>query len=354
MDFGLSGLFSGAGSIAAAKLSADALKKATQMQIDALNKQRDFVFSNLDPTVIGPMATQADYANAINRLVQQGQLDPSLLKARYGSEKSIEEQLGEIGQKSGQVSDQAVLEALNPSPAAAQGRADLAAAGAADLAAPTAGKDELIAAAMKELQAGATLPPDVQAELVKAGLENAGMVTQNASGQGVGGRLLRTILGSAGIQLKQQRQQQAAGLLTAAQALDTQRKQTATGLLTASQNLEQSRAAILQQLFPNLANTQLANLAGTQGVLNQSNAMLPNAGLSGTDVANIWLARVGATNQLAQSAANAAAQGQIAQGTAYGNLAGGAAKAASSIPSAWQTISGWFGGPKSSSSENTD
>lgn len=329
------GVVGALGGVAGSLLSADSAGKATQMQTDALNKQRQFVFQNLDPSVVGSQATQADFANAVNRLVVQGKLDPALLDARYGAEGSISDQLKALGQTPGKVSDQAVLEALNPTPGAAQGRAALTAAGNADLAAPTAGKDQLISAAMDELKAGATLPPDVQAELVKAGLENSGMVTQNSSGQGVGGQILRTILGTAGIQLQQQRQQQATGLLSAAQALDTQRKQTAAGLLTSSQNLEQARASILQNLFPSLASTQLSTLAGTQGVLNQSNSMLPNAGLSGTDVANLWLARVGATNQLAQSAANAAAQGTIAQGVAYGNLAGSAAKGVGSIVNGW-------------------
>jgi hypothetical protein len=52
-------------------------------------------------------------------------------------------------------------------------------------------------------------------------------------------------------------------------------------------------------------------------------------------VANLWLARVGATNQLAQSAANAAAAGGAAQGQIWGSTlanvapyAGGAASGA--------------------------
>lgn len=330
-----------AGSIAGAIIGGKASDKATNIQNKAIGKQQQFVFQNLNPSVIGPMATQADYANAVNRLVAQGQLDPALLDARYGAEGSIRDQLGKLGVQPAQVSDQAVLEALNGgSVASGQSKANLLAAGNADLTSPTAGKDQLIQAAMDQIKQGATLPPDVQAELVKAGLENAGMVTQNASGQGVGGNILRTILGTAGIQLQQQRQTQAANLLAAAQALDTQKKQTATGLLTAAQNLEQGRASILQNLFPNLSNVQLANLAGTQGAFNTANSALPNGGLSGTDVANLWLARVGATNQLTQAAANNNAQNAINQGVAQSNLAGGAAKGASAILGAVSPFAG--------------
>ena len=320
-----------AGSIVGTILGGKASDNATNIQNKAIGKQQQFIFQNLNPSVIGPMATQADFANAVNRLVAQGQLDPALLDVRYGAEGSLRDQLGKLGVQPAQVSDQAVLEAINGGNVAGASKANLIAAGNADLTAPTAGKDQLIKAAMDQIKAGATLPPDVQAELVKAGLENAGMVTQNASGQGVGGQILRTVLGTAGIQLQQQRQTQAANLLAAAQALDTQKKQTATGLLTAAQNLEQSRAGILQNLFPNLTNVQLANLAGTQGAFNTANSSLPNGGLSGTDVANLWLARVGATNQLTRDAATNNAQNAINQGVMQGNLAGGAAKGASAL-----------------------
>lgn len=323
------------GGVASSLISSNASKTATDMQTNALNRQRQFVFQNLNPSVIAPQASQADFANAVNRLVTQGQLDPSLLTARYGAEGSIASQLQKLGVQPAMVSNEAVSEALNPIPGIAQGQAGLASAGNTELAAPTAGKDQLISAALDELKQGATLPPDVQAELVKAGLEKSGMVTQNASGQGVGGQILRTILGTAGINLQQQRQQQAAGLLSSAQTLDTQRQQAASGLLSSAQNLAQSRASILQSLFPSLASTQLSNLAGTQNVLTQSNNLLPNGGLSGTDVANIWLSRVGATNQLAQSAANTAAQGALAQGNIYGNLAGNVAKSAGQISNGW-------------------
>ncbi len=338
------------GGVASGIIGSKASSDAAKTQTDALAKQRNFVFKNLDPSIIGPQATQADFANAINRLVEQGKLDPALLETRYSSEGSIKDQLAKIGQDSGTISRQAISEAINPT----LGKS-LNAAGEADLAAPTAGKDQLIAAAMDELKQGATLPPDVQAELVKAGLENSGMVTQTAGGQGTGGQILRTILGTAGLQLKQQREQQAAANLTAAQALDTQRKQTATGLLTAGQNLEQSRAAILQNLFPSLASTQLANLGGAASTFGVANSALPNAGLSGTDVANLWLARVGATNQLAQSSANITAQNQINQGQILNTTLGGLTRAAGStqLPAAFKTVSGWFGNTQPASA-NTD
>jgi hypothetical protein len=300
----LGGIFSGVGSVISAGINADAIKTATQMQIDALQKQRTYVYNNLNPAVIAPMASAQDALLAQNRLALQGQIDPNLLNSRYAAEAGISSQLGQIGAgPASAVANTAAGEALAATPGMDQAKA------------------ALIDAANKELKAGATLPPDVQAQLVQTGLEQSGMATGGASGQGMGGTVLRTILGTAGLNLQAQRQQQA------------------TNLITQAQNLTNSRAQILQGLFPNLNSTQLANLGATQGALSQSNSMVPQAGLSGTDVANLWLARVGATNSLTQQAAQVGAQGAMGMGQAYGQLAGGLTQAGGQLAG---MIPGWF------------
>jgi hypothetical protein len=261
------------------------------MQIDALQRQRDFVFKNLDPNSVQAQATLADIQNSMARLQLQGTTDPALLAARYQSEGQLLNQGAQIGVQSGQVADQATKEALAGTP----GMQDA--------------KNKLVDEALAQLKAGATLPPDVEAQMVQAGLESSGMVTGAASGRGIGGQQLRTILGTAGIQLQQQRQKQAADLLSSAQ------------------NLENSRQNILQGLFPSLSATQLNNLGGSAKVLGTSASMLPDAGLGGQAITNVMLARVGATNQLAQSSADAAARGGMAQGAIWGNAVGGASSA---------------------------
>jgi hypothetical protein len=293
--------------VAGAAISANAMRDATNAQINALRQQRDFVFNNLNPNVVNAQSTAADVQNAQARLALQGQIDPALLQQRYQAEAAQGAQLDQLGRQSGQVMNAATSEALAGTPGANEA------------------KSKLIDAALGNLKAGATLPPDVQAELVKAGLEQSGMVTGAASGKGVGGQLLRTIIGQAGINLQMQRQQQAAQLAT-----------------TAS-NLDATRQNILQGLFPRLASTQLSNLGGAQSVLNNSNSLMPQAGLTGSDVANIWLARVGATNQLSQSAADAQARNSIGQGQIWGNAVGGAGTAlGNAIP--LSTVSGWING----------
>lgn len=298
----------GLGSIFSAYLQGEAVKDATKMQMSALARQRKYVFDNLDPNVIGPLASKADKERALNQLALQGQIDPQLLKTRYAAEDGLQKAMDDItnpSSPSSQVAQQATKEALAGTPGMGEA------------------KTKLVDEALAQLKLGASLPPDVEAEFVKAGLEKSGMVTGNAGAQGVGGTILRTVLGTGGLELQRQRQQQAAGLLQTAQDLDTKRQN------------------ILQTLFPSLLQTQLGKLGAAGSALSQSNSMVPQSGLSGTDVANIWLARVGATNQLAQSSADAAARGAMAQGNIWGNAIGGISRSGSSLSSLpWKQ---WFG-----------
>ena len=305
----MSEVFGAAGQIASASISAGAIKDATDAQIAALEKQRQFVYDQLNPDVVGSQAKSADVQRAANRLALQGSVDPELLRQRYASEAAVTKSLGGLGEGAGQdVANVAAKEAIAGTP----GMEEL--------------RKRLIDSALKELDAGATLPPDVQAEIVKSGLERAGQTTGSAGPQGFGQQILRTMIGQAGINLQTQRQQKAAALAQSAQ------------------DLESKRQAILGTLFPNLSTVQLNTLKGQQGVLQQSNQMVPESGLGGSDIANLWLARVGATNQLAQSAADAAARGGMGQAQIWNQGLGGAvgygARALPSTQSAWTSLFG--------------
>jgi len=277
------GITGAAGSIAAASMQADAIKEATEMQIKALEKQRQFVFEQLEPGKIAGMAESQDVDRIKSQLALQAITDPKLLEARYAAERKVlqgVEGLG-AGSTAARVGEQAATEAL----AGVAGMDEL--------------KTRLVDAALQELELGGSLPPDVQAELVKAGLERSGTVTGVAGGLGLGGTIQRELLGTAGLALRQKRQQQAAAL--AGQA----------------QNLEASRQNILQQLFPSLSGVQLGQLAGAQGVVGASQAFLPEAGLTGADIANLWLKRVGATGELTAQATEAAKSGALGQAQAW-------------------------------------
>jgi hypothetical protein len=316
-------LFGALGQIGAAGITSSAIGDATSAQIAALNQQKQFVFSNLNPSVVNAQSAAADIQQAQAQLALQAQIDPSLIAQRYAAESG---------------SLQSTAELNNPnSPANTTAQAAMANA----LSTPNTSdqtKQQLIDAALGQLKAGATLPPDVEAQLVQSGLESSGMVTGAASGRGIGGQQLRTILGTAGIQLQQQRQQQAAQLATSAQ------------------NLETSRQNILTQLFPNLQQQQLSTLGGQQAAFGQAQGAAPTVGLTGQNVANIWLARVGATNQMAQQAANVSAAGTLGQAQAWSSALGGGTGAlgnalgGGSNPLPLSTITGWLSNQFSGSS----
>lgn len=289
------------GQVAGAAIQAAAQKEAMEMQIKALEKQRDFVFQQLSPEVIGGQAISADVQRAQNQLALQGLIDPALLQTRYDAQDAISRQLAQLEGGSGQaVQDAAAAEAIAGIPRMEEAR------------------NRLVDAALAELDAGSTLPPDVQAELVGAGLERAGQVSGAASAEGFGGNILRQVLGSAGMQLQAERQARAASLTQAAQ------------------DLEGKRQTILQNLFPSLAQVQLQKLGGAQSALQASAALAPEAGLSGANIANLWLARVGAQNQLANQIAQVGAQGALGIGQAYGGLAAGLGRMAGGAFNAWQ------------------
>jgi hypothetical protein len=313
----MSEIIGAAGSVAAASISANATKQATAAQIKALQRQREFVYNELNPDKVNAAARAADVARVQNQLALQGVVDPQLLANRYAAETAQGKLLSDItgGETNAdKVAAQATQEALAGDPRMLEG------------------KNALIDAALKELHAGATLPPDVQAELVQTGLQKSGKGTGGAGGSGFGGQLLTTLVGERGLALQKERQERAAGLLGQAQ------------------NLEQSRASILGSLFPNLQSQELNKFSAADTAFKTSAAAVPEAGLSGESVANIWLARVGATNQLAQASADAAAKGGFAQAQLLNSGIGQAARfGAQALPS---TASLFKSSPKKAMSDD--
>ena len=277
------------GDIVSGFMSADAASSAADAQNALLAKSQADIQKNMDPAVVNAQALAADQLRAKNQLSLQAQIDPALAAQRGVSENQISNELGQVGSaNSDQVANAAAQQALAQTPGAAAGSASL------------------VSQANQLLGQGATLPPDVQASLMQSGLEQTGAVQGSATARGAGGTILQQVLGMGGLQLQQQRQQQAASMLTSASNLDAQRSQ------------------VLGNLFPRLQQQQMGNLNASSGVLQQSNSMLPQAGLSGADVANVWLQRVGATNSLTQQMAQVTGAGQLAAGQARAKATGSA------------------------------
>lgn len=289
-------VLSGIGSIVSGAVQGSAINSAAGAQQNALTQELQNVNNGLNPDAVNQMATAAGQQQAENQLALQRLIDPNLAAVRQASGADILSGVNNINNPN------------SPSNQIAQAAVENATTGSAGL---DQGKTALISAAMDQLKQGATLPPDVEAQLVQSGLQQAGGVTNGAgaTGTGLGGNILRTVLGTAGIQLQQQRQQQAAGLLQQAGAL------------------QQQKQSALTTLFPSLAQTQLANLGGTTSALTTSNSLVPNTGLSSTDVANLWLQRIGAQNQIYTGQGNVQANKVLGQAQATTNMIGGATSA---------------------------
>jgi hypothetical protein len=294
----MSDIFSAGASIAGSAMQASAIKKSTQMQIDALERQRKFVFEQLDPAVVGAQAAGADIERAEQRLALQSKIDPSLLATRYVSQDAL----------------------LDLAKEGAESQGDKVAAQLFEQTQATLGdtreerlRNELIDAALEEVGQGASLPADVQAELVQAGLERSGTVGTGSSSRGLAGQLTRKLIGNEALALKKARQDQAVRLGLTAQQLGNNRLQ------------------ILGSVFPQLKNLQAQNVAQQTSLLSTANQLVPEVGLGGADIANLFTARVGATNKIAQSAADVAARGSLGQAQAFQQGLGTAASTISNI-----------------------
>lgn len=288
-------ILTAAGSLIGAEIQSGAISSAANAQQQALSKELSNVNTGMDVGTVQNVAQQAGQQQAEQQLALQRIIDPGLAAARQASGQAISTDVNNINNPN------------SPSNQIAQAAVQNATTGSTGL---DTGKAALISAALGQLQAGATLPPDVEASLVQAGLEQAGTGTNSApggaSGTGYGGNILRTVLGTAGLNLQMQRQQQASNLLGQAGAL------------------QQQKQGALAELFPSLAQTQLANLQGTTNALTTSNNLVPTTGLSSSAATNLWLSRIGAQNQLYGGQGNVTASQALGQGQVWSQGIGAA------------------------------
>lgn len=301
-------ILSAGGAIMAGAIQAGGIRDAAKAQQDALSKELLNINLGMDPDAVNQIALKAGQEQAVNQLNLQKLVDPSLAATRQVAGADILKSVQDINNPNSQ-SNQIAAEAIKN-----------ATTGSAGL---DQGKSALISAALDQIKQGATLPPDVEAAMVQAGLQQGGSATGSATGTGLGGNILRTVLGTAGLNLQMQRQSQAAGLLQQAGVLQQQKQQT------------------LQTLFPSLASVQLANLGGTTNALTTANALTPNTGLSAKDTANLWLQRVGAQNAAYTGQGNVTAQSLLGQAQAWSQAVG---TATSDIGSAFSGMGGMGGG----------
>jgi hypothetical protein len=247
-------------------------KKALLKQIKA--------YKSLEPVDIAKLkdlATTTDKENLANRLASQREVDPAMAALRAK---------GASGLLAGLEADRA-----------GGASADALASASADEA--SKGQDtsglisQLIEQARQDLAAGATLPPELQGELVRSGLESATSDSLGSTGQGVAGTRIRTLLGGAGLALRQQRQQSAQQAVSTADALKSSRQQRLAQIVGLDQNIRQGNAS----------------RAGAATAAGQS--VLPGGGIEGGDAANLFVDNTNFRNQVKLALANLGGQKNI-------------------------------------------
>jgi hypothetical protein len=290
----------------------NAAHKASGARKQALAEQKEIVPTG-DNSEAGKAKAQ-DIQHYTDSYATFAKMNPELAAARTTAEKNLNQAVGQnFGQAQG-VLDQAITEATAPSK-----EISLA--------------DQVVNTAQRALAQGSRLDPSYQAELIRAGLEQAGTTGVGTDRTGALSQRLGTLLGTAGEQLKSKR------LAEASAAAD------------AGAKLKAQRSAILQGLTNTSTGLQTAKLSANGQVVSGIDSMVPSIGLSGADVVKMDLANLAAQNQrkIAQGelkAADAQAQAELVAGIlgginsgvqsasgAYGQFGGGSGGGGGSMPS---------------------
>jgi len=269
------------GGVATAVVQKQAADKAAAAQRKAIDQQQEILRKKLDPGALNLLAQQMDKERAQSRLELQREVDPEIAALRDFSKQQLLKlaQQAPETRRTEQVTRQLFEENIRPDE-----RMERI-------------KDTIIARAQEDFDAGATLPPEFQAELVRTGIQAGSRAGVGVSDKTVGGTTSR-LLGGAGIALKQQRAAEGAALATTADSL------------------AQSRQRLLANIFPTVAAQEQAEIQRATGGLAIAESLLPESGLSGTQGVDIELARRKAQMNLQAQRGNVGAQQAIARGQA--------------------------------------
>lgn len=299
-------------SAAAAEQKRKAASKAGDAQKTALKGQAKILEEELSYSKVNQQALQAERNRAKERIALQESIDPELAELRKLGKQQLLDQAKrpEASQQSVQIAKQLFGEFQKPD----EGLERL--------------KDQIISKAEESLKAGATLPPEYQAELVRAGITSGAQAGLKPVQQTIGGPVSQA-LGAAGVNLAAQRTAEGAGLA-----------RTASDLVS-------SRARLLESIFPTISQSEANQRAIAAGTFAIGESTLPQAGLTGAEAAQLQINKgntllnirgkrgaIDAQRALAQGEARAAnyeAAGQFASsigGLASGGFGGGAPKGA--------------------------
>lgn len=289
-----------AGSAASAVVSKNAADKSAKAQKKGVEQQNQLLKNNMNPDKLNNLAQRFDKDRARNRIEFQKEIDPELAALR---QKGKEELLAQANanpetRQSGLVAKELFNEVKEQDPRM------------------QAIKDSLITRAQQELNAGATLPPEFQAELVRTGLNTGSQAGIGFDKSTIGGGVAQ-VLGAAGLQLKQARENQAVQLAGAAQ------------------NITNARVNILATVFPKLRDLESVNRQDALVNFQVADNALPQVGLTGQDAVNIQIAKTKAKGALLQKGADIKSQEAKDQGAYTSALIGAGTSLVSGVLGAY-------------------
>ncbi len=278
-----------AAGVATAVVSKNAADKAAGAQKKGVEQQNQLLGS-LRPERLDSIAQDFDKQRAQNRIAFQKEIDPELAALRTQGKEQLLAQAQKAPEleKSNQLAQTLFNETKQQDPRI------------------EALKQSLITNAEKDLAAGATLPPEFQGELVRAGLNQGAQAGIGVGAPQIGGSTAR-LLGIAGIQLQQQRQQEAINATNAAQGITN------------------ARVNILASVFPKLRDLESVNRQDAVTNFQIGDSTLPEVGLSGREAVNLELARKKSKAALLQQGADIKAGQAISQGNFTSGLIGAGA-----------------------------
>lgn len=283
-------LLGSGGQIISGVINDRARADAYKTQRQGLIKQKAFIKDNFSPARLAELSLNYDKGYLQRRLDLQQEFDPELAQVRQLGKEQLLQQIQRDPSSLGTtlIANQMLRENFNEDPASKKLR------------------DRFLSEANKELDLGSNLPPEYQAELVRAGLTGGSQAGIAADKRAIGGTVSR-LLGGAGIQLGQQRQNQA-------MALSNQADQ-----------LAQSRQKILSNIFPSVAENEAASAKRAAAAFATGEATLPQAGLTGREVTGLDISQKQGELGLIQQRYDLSAQNKLARGRAMGNIIGSVA-----------------------------
>lgn len=241
-------ILSGGSSVVTGLIEKDAADRAYATQKKGIAKQQQLLKENYDPSRIDALVRKYDRGFLENRLALQKEFDPELYQLRQKGKENLLAELGRDNatRESARVATALFNENIRPD------------AQAEEL------KDRLFSEANEALKLGATLPPELQSELVKAGVAGASGSGFQVDRRAIGGPVASAV-GSGALALQQQRQNQAVQLGQAAQGL------------------KDARTRILSGIFPTIQSSEQTAEARSAAAFGIGNETLPSGGLSGRE-----------------------------------------------------------------------